>query len=297
MTRCAPPIGRVARRARHRPPAPVRPAGRARARRRRVRRRRQRGHGRRDRAAGPCCTRPACPADLVLDALARRCGRPFPGSGWRRRRPAGSTPSPDSTSLAPLTKADAIVVDDASPRPDDAVHSAVLFVLGGDTRDVLAQVAAVLPDGVDVSPSGLPGSVELTPPGVHKGSGVAHLCERLGVDRRDVVAFGDGLNDHEMLTLGRPRGRDGQRRPGHQGGRRRGHRQQRRRRRGASSSSGCVADRERRAGMDGVTDHRASPAGSTSRAASTSATPAAGRRPDGGRCDRASCSARTSRRA
>ena len=34
---------------------------------------------------------------------------------------------------------------------------------------------------------------------MHKGSGVAHLCERLGVERDDVVAFGDGLNDHEML--------------------------------------------------------------------------------------------------
>jgi hydroxymethylpyrimidine pyrophosphatase-like HAD family hydrolase len=60
-------------------------------------------------------------------------------------------------------------------------------------------VVAVVPDEVHVSPSGLPGSVELTAPGVHKGSGVAHLCERLGVERADVVAFGDGLNDHEML--------------------------------------------------------------------------------------------------
>ena len=58
----------------------------------------------------------------------------------------------------------------------------------------------VVPPGVHVSPSGLPGSIELTAPGVHKGSAVAHLCERLGVEQRDVVAFGDGLNDHEMLA-------------------------------------------------------------------------------------------------
>lgn len=107
---------------------------------------------------------------------------------------------PGFDDLAPLTKADAIVVDDATPRADDAVHSAVLFVPGGETRDVLAKVSAVVPDGVDVSPSGLPGSVELTAPGVHKGSGVAHLCARLGVDAQDVVAFGDGLNDHAMLA-------------------------------------------------------------------------------------------------
>ena len=87
-----------------------------------------------------------------------------------------------------------------APTPDDDVHSTVLFVVGGDTTTLLAEVAAVVPEGVDVSPSGLPGSVELTPPGIHKGRGVALLCARLGVDRRDVVAVGDGLNDHEMLT-------------------------------------------------------------------------------------------------
>ena len=83
---------------------------------------------------------------------------------------------------------------------DDDVHSTVLFLPGGDTEKLLAAVAAIVPDGVDVSPSGLPGSVELTPPGVHKGSGIAQLCAHLGVDRLDVVAIGDGLNDHEMLT-------------------------------------------------------------------------------------------------
>lgn len=102
--------------------------------------------------------------------------------------------------IAPLSKADAIVVDDATPLADDIVHSTVLFALGLDTETVLMLVAESSPDDVHVSPSGLPGSVELTPPGVHKGSGVAWLCERLGVEQRDVVAFGDGLNDHEMLT-------------------------------------------------------------------------------------------------
>ena len=102
--------------------------------------------------------------------------------------------------LAPLTKADAVVVPDARPGPDETVHSTVLFVLGADTGTLLQRLAAVVPPELHVSPSGLPGSVELTPPGVHKGSGVAHLCSRVGVERDDVVAFGDGLNDHEMLT-------------------------------------------------------------------------------------------------
>jgi Cof subfamily protein (haloacid dehalogenase superfamily) len=102
--------------------------------------------------------------------------------------------------LAPLSKADATVVDDATPLPDDVVHSVVLFALGADAADLCAQIAELAPVGLDVSPSGLPGSVELTPPGVHKGSGLAHLVSLLSIDRHDVVAFGDGLNDHEMLT-------------------------------------------------------------------------------------------------
>jgi hypothetical protein len=61
-----------------------------------------------------------------------------------------------------LSKADAIVVEDAAPRADDTVRSTVLFALGLKTGTVLAAVAAAVP------------------PGVHKGSGVARLCERAG---------------------------------------------------------------------------------------------------------------------
>jgi Cof subfamily protein (haloacid dehalogenase superfamily) len=138
------------------------------------------------------------PGGLVLDALARARDA-VPGLRVALTTDRGFHAEPGFEELAPLSRADAAVVDDASPRPEDTVNSAVLFVLGGDTEDVLARVTTVVPPGVDVSPSGLPGSVELTAPGVHKGGGVAHLCRRLGVERRDVVAFGDGLNDDEML--------------------------------------------------------------------------------------------------
>ena len=138
------------------------------------------------------------PGRLVLDALAR-ARRAVPGLRLAATTTRGFHTEPGFEELAPLSRADAVVVDDASPRPDDSVNSAVLFLLGADARDVLVRVAAIAPEGVDVSPSGLPGSVELTAPGVHKGSGVVHLSERLGVERQDVVAIGDGLNDHEML--------------------------------------------------------------------------------------------------
>jgi Cof subfamily protein (haloacid dehalogenase superfamily) len=41
--------------------------------------------------------------------------------------------------------------------------------------------------------------LDLAPAGVSKASGLASVCERLGVDRTDVLALGDGRNDTEML--------------------------------------------------------------------------------------------------
>ena len=41
--------------------------------------------------------------------------------------------------------------------------------------------------------------LDLSPVGVHKASGLAEVCRRLGIDRADVLAIGDGRNDVEML--------------------------------------------------------------------------------------------------
>ena len=52
--------------------------------------------------------------------------------------------------------------------------------------------------GFEATLSGAP-FVEVMAEGVTKATGLARLCEHLGVDRADVVAFGDALNDVEML--------------------------------------------------------------------------------------------------
>ena len=41
--------------------------------------------------------------------------------------------------------------------------------------------------------------LDLSPVGVHKASGLAEVCRRLGVDQAGVLAIGDGRNDVEML--------------------------------------------------------------------------------------------------
>lgn len=59
-------------------------------------------------------------------------------------------------------------------------------------------------DAVDARPelirsSSLPCNVEITRAEAHKGAGLRWLCERLGVDVSDTVAFGDSDNDLTML--------------------------------------------------------------------------------------------------
>ncbi|MFT4259864.1 HAD family hydrolase [Microbacterium sp.] len=52
--------------------------------------------------------------------------------------------------------------------------------------------------GFEATLSGAP-FVEVMAEGVTKATGLARLCEHLGVSRSEVVAFGDALNDLEML--------------------------------------------------------------------------------------------------
>jgi Cof subfamily protein (haloacid dehalogenase superfamily) len=53
--------------------------------------------------------------------------------------------------------------------------------------------------GVEITHSGAP-FLEIQAEGVTKASGLALLCSELGVDRGDVLAFGDAPNDVEMLA-------------------------------------------------------------------------------------------------
>lgn len=52
----------------------------------------------------------------------------------------------------------------------------------------------------EVTYSGSTGLVEVSAPGVNKGSTLALLCEEWGVSRDEVVAFGDMPNDRSSLT-------------------------------------------------------------------------------------------------
>ncbi len=65
-------------------------------------------------------------------------------------------------------------------------------------HDIFDAINQVGYDGLAMTLSGAP-FVELMAEGVSKASGLEQLCARLGIDRGEVIAFGDGLNDIEML--------------------------------------------------------------------------------------------------
>lgn len=65
--------------------------------------------------------------------------------------------------------------------------------------ELLAAALDLEVPGCSLTTSGAP-FLEVGPAGVHKGTGLARLCGVLGIDRSEVVAFGDNRNDAEMLA-------------------------------------------------------------------------------------------------
>ena len=69
-----------------------------------------------------------------------------------------------------------------------------------DTYSVLETLQRELPPQVIPLASGF-GAIDLVREGVNKAGGLRDLCERLDVHPQEVLAFGDGDNDREMLAF------------------------------------------------------------------------------------------------
>lgn len=86
----------------------------------------------------------------------------------------------------------------ATRLPEEPVYKLLLWAPRGQAREALAAGLRGLPVRV---PS-LPGSTtEVVAPDVHKGAALEAVARHLGVAPHEVVAFGDGLNDVEMLAF------------------------------------------------------------------------------------------------
>ncbi len=75
------------------------------------------------------------------------------------------------------------------------------LVAVGEPADLAALRERLAPrfDGRLYMTTSLPWLLELGHTGVSKATGVAFVADRLGVDRAQIVAFGDGENDVEMI--------------------------------------------------------------------------------------------------
>ena len=92
----------------------------------------------------------------------------------------------------------ALRVDDAIAAVDGPVLTWLVHAPSTDTLTVVNELASEMPFGTEIRPSGLE-MAEIAATGVSKAAGLDIVCQRYGIAPSEVIAFGDGLNDIEML--------------------------------------------------------------------------------------------------
>jgi hypothetical protein len=126
-----------------------------------------------------------------------RAGLPGAGYGWEGATGYGA----ETAFLGMSPPRDGIpdvVVDRLGPPYPPAVTKLLVAHPDLVRDDLLARVRPCLVDGLVATASSVP-FVEIAGAGVDKAYGVARLCERLGVDRAEVAALGDHINDIALL--------------------------------------------------------------------------------------------------
>ncbi len=89
-------------------------------------------------------------------------------------------------------------VDDALSAVDGPVLTWLVHAPSVDTLTIIDELAPDMPLGTEIRPSGLD-MAEIAAAGVSKSAGLEIICRRYGFDAAEVLAFGDGLNDIDML--------------------------------------------------------------------------------------------------
>lgn len=102
------------------------------------------------------------------------------------------------STMTTLPKPKWVEVGRDTPPPDDVLK---LYLAHPDTghKELKDLVHATVPNPLAITTSGAE-FLEATAPGVTKASMLDNLCQRLGVPVSNTIAFGDSLNDLEMLA-------------------------------------------------------------------------------------------------
>jgi Cof subfamily protein (haloacid dehalogenase superfamily) len=131
----------------------------------------------------------------AVDAI--RAGLPDVGFAWES--PLGLGAEEGFLAMAPTrdSRAEQVIERFGPPYPDGLTK---IMVGHPELRrgDLLHAIRPFVVDGLVVSASSVP-FVEIAAPGIDKAFGVARLCQRLGLDRSEVAAIGDHINDVALL--------------------------------------------------------------------------------------------------
>ena len=92
------------------------------------------------------------------------------------------------------------LVDDLKQEPKEKINK--VFYIGDHEKllKIEAHLNQRYGDQLNVTFS-LPDCLEVMHAGVHKGNAVRAVLEQNGFDMSEAIAFGDGMNDFEMLTM------------------------------------------------------------------------------------------------
>lgn len=91
------------------------------------------------------------------------------------------------------------VTGPVGPQASRGLSKLVCHLAGADPDLVVQQVRQVLAGRAEVTTATSPPLAEIISKGCDKGEGLEWLCNRLGVERDEVIAIGDGPNDLPML--------------------------------------------------------------------------------------------------
>lgn len=87
-----------------------------------------------------------------------------------------------------------------SELPDEPILKMVMLLPEAECDTILADFNANFPGQLTATTSGY-GSVDIIETGLHKAWGLEHLLEKWGISAHDVMSFGDGGNDIELLSM------------------------------------------------------------------------------------------------
>jgi hydroxymethylpyrimidine pyrophosphatase-like HAD family hydrolase len=138
-------------------------------------------------------------ADAAVPAMvgSLRAGLPDAGLGWEGTAGYGAEAG-FLTMSPPREGTPDVVVDRLGPPWPTDVTKLLVGHPELERDGLLARVRPCLVDGL-VATASTVSFVEIAGAGIDKGYGVARLCELLGVDRTEVAALGDHINDVALL--------------------------------------------------------------------------------------------------